>query len=120
MSELGQPRPANSDFWQPHDGSASKADVACSLGITGPASWPSSPTQQGDHGYSSGSDAFNAATRALEQGQAHRPEATAAAKTCMVDPYPIADGGADARLGNVQSGNRQQAAGLRCRRTSRR
>ena len=31
---------------------------------------------------------------------------------------PIADGGTDARLGNVQSGNRQQAARLRCRRTS--
>jgi hypothetical protein len=35
-----------------------------------------------------------------------------------VDPHPIADGGTDARLGNVQSGNRQQVAGLRCRRTS--
>src|SRR5215472_16555232 len=33
-SAWGQPRPARSDFWQPHDGSASKADVACSLGIT--------------------------------------------------------------------------------------
>jgi len=30
----------------------------------------------------------NAATRAVEQGQAHRAEATAAAKTRMVDPYP--------------------------------
>ena len=40
------------------------------------------------------------------------------AKTCLVDPHPIADGGTDARLGNVQSGDRQQAAGLRCRRTS--
>jgi hypothetical protein len=27
-----------------------------------------------------------APTRALEQGQAYRPEATVAAKTCMVDP----------------------------------
>jgi hypothetical protein len=35
---------------------------------------------------------LNAAARALEQRQAHRPEATTAAKTCMVDPYPIADG----------------------------
>src|SRR5215467_1318784 len=35
-SAWGQPRPARSDFWQPHDGSASKADVACSLAITGP------------------------------------------------------------------------------------
>src|SRR5215472_7511693 len=90
------PRTRTSDFWQPHDGSASKRDVACSLGITGPASWSSSPTQEDDHGYSSASDSLNAATTALEQGQAHRPEATAAAKTCMVDPYPIADGGADA------------------------
>ena len=65
----GQPRPAHSDFWQPHDGSASKPDVACSLGITGPASWSSSPTQGDDHGYSSASDALNTATRALEQGQ---------------------------------------------------
>jgi hypothetical protein len=39
-------------------------------------------------------------------------------KTCLVDPYPIAHGGTDARLGDVQSGNRQQAAGLRCRRNS--
>jgi hypothetical protein len=29
----------------------------------------------------------------------------------LVDPYPIADGGTDARLGDVQSGNRQHAAG---------
>src|SRR5215469_12725349 len=35
-SAWGQPRPARSDFWQPHDGSASKADVVCSLAITGP------------------------------------------------------------------------------------
>jgi DNA polymerase IV len=33
--------------------------------------------------------------RALEQGQAHRPEAAVAAKTCLVDPYPNADGRAD-------------------------
>src|SRR6516162_1286792 len=95
-----------------------KLNIACSLGITGPASWSSSPTQEDDHGYSNASDALNAATRALEQGQAHRPKASVAAKTCLVDPHPIADGGTDARLGNVQSGNRQQAAGLRCRRTS--
>src|SRR5215467_15824100 len=76
MSSMGQPRPAHSDFGQPHDGSASKPDVACSLGITGPASWSSSLTQEDDHGYSSASDSLNAATRALEQGQAHRPEAT--------------------------------------------
>ena len=36
-------------------------------------------------------DCINAATRALEQGEADRAEATAA-KTCLVDPYPIADG----------------------------
>ena len=34
----------------------------------------------------------NAAARALEQRQAHRPEATTAAKTCMVDPYRTANG----------------------------
>ena len=27
------------------------------------------------------------------KGKAHRPETTAAAKTCLVDPYPIADEG---------------------------
>src|SRR6516165_11646003 len=42
-------------------------------------------------------------------------ETPVAAKTCLVDPHSIADGGTDARLGDVQSGNRQQAAGLRCR-----
>jgi len=42
------------------------------------------------------------------KGKAHRPETTAACKTCLVDPYPIADRGADARLGDVQSGNRRQ------------
>jgi hypothetical protein len=29
-----------------------------------------------------------------------------AAKACLVDPYPIADGRTDTRFGNVQSGNR--------------
>src|SRR6516162_3085051 len=58
-----------------------------------------------DAGYSSASDVLNAATRALEQGQAHRPEATAAAKTCLVDPHPAANGRTDARLGYVQSGD---------------
>ena len=42
-------------------------------------------------------------------------ETPVAAKTCLVDPHSIADGGTDARLGDVQSGNRQQPAGLRCR-----
>src|SRR5262249_4987797 len=28
-------------------------------------------------------------------------------RTCWIEPYPIADGGAEARLGDVQSGNRQ-------------
>jgi hypothetical protein len=38
----------------------------------------------------------------------------------VVDPYPIANGRSDARFGNVHPGeiDRQQAAGLRCRRTS--
>ena len=75
------------------------------------ASWSRLTNQEDDHGDPSASDALKAPTRALEQRQAYRSEATVAAKTCMVDPYPIADGGTDARLGNVQSGNRQQAAG---------
>jgi len=46
---------------------------------------------------------WNKGTRAKLIGE----ETTAAAKTCLVDPYPIADRGADARLGDVQSGNRR-------------
>jgi len=51
-------------------------------------------------------DVLDAATRALEQGQGHRPEAVAAAKTCLVDPYQAADGRADARPNDVQSRHR--------------
>src|SRR5947209_12744282 len=39
-----------------------------------------SPTQEDDHGDPSASNVLNAATRALEQGQAHRAEAAVAAK----------------------------------------
>ena len=47
-SGLGQPRPANSDFWQRHDRSASKADV---YSLRNPARHPghASPTQEDDH-----------------------------------------------------------------------
>jgi hypothetical protein len=38
------------------------------------------------------------------------PEGAVAAKTCLVDPYPTANGLGDARLGDVQSRNRQQPA----------
>ena len=59
-------------------------------------------------------DVLYAGPRALEQKQTHRAKAAVAAQTCLVDPYPIADGRTDARLGNVQSGDGQEAAGLRC------
>ena len=49
---------------------------------------------------------WNKGTRAKLIGE-KTEETTAAAKTCLVDPYPIADRGADARLGDVQSGNRR-------------
>ena len=58
-----------------------------------------SPTQEDDHGNGSADDQLDAATRALEQGQAHRPEAAVAAETCLVDPYQTADGRADVRFG---------------------
>jgi hypothetical protein len=45
---------------------------------------------------------LEAASWALEQGQAPRPEATFAAKTCMVDSNQATDGTPDARLGDVQ------------------
>src|SRR6266568_6375751 len=56
-------------------------------------------------------------THALEQGQADRRKATAAAKARLVDPDQAAGRRATPRLGNVQSGHRQQAAWLRCRRS---
>ena len=44
--------------------------------------------------------------RPLEQGQADRGEAAAPAKARLVDPDQAADGGADARPGDVQSRHR--------------
>ena len=49
-----------------------------------------SPTKEDDHGDPNAKYVRNAAARALEQGQAHWPEAALAAKTCLVDPYPFA------------------------------
>lgn len=45
----------------------------------------------------------------LEQGAHHRPEASAAAETRMVDPSPPGDGRQPTRPGVVQYGYRQQA-----------
>ena len=45
---------------------------------------------------SNASHVLNAEAGALEHGQAHRPKATVAAKTCLVDSYPIADARTDA------------------------
>ena len=102
-------RPASSGFYQPHGGSASKADLLLFRG-SGPASWSSSPTQEDDHGDSSANDVLNAAERALEQGQAHRPEATVAANM-FGRSVPDCRWTEDPRLGHVQSGDRQQTAG---------
>src|SRR5712671_7076861 len=98
-----KPRPASPDFRPPHDRNASKADVGCSSGQAGPASWSRLTNQEDDHGNGSADHRPGAATRALEQGQAYRSKAAIAAKTCLVDQYPTADGRADPRLGNVQS-----------------
>src|ERR1039458_4640905 len=51
----------------------------------------------------------------LEQGQADRSQAAAAAKTRLVDPHQASNDRPQARLGAVQSRHRQQTARLRCR-----
>src|ERR1039458_5680512 len=51
----------------------------------------------------------------LEQGQADRSQAAAAAKTRLVDPHQASNGRSQARLGAIQSRDRQQTARLRCR-----
>lgn len=51
--------------------------------------------------------------RALELGKADRPEATTEAQRDLGDSYPHTARGKHARLGNFQSGDRQQASGVR-------
>src|SRR5260370_34655929 len=106
MRASGQPRPVSSDFGQQPDGSARKLTFAARWGKLIRHPGHASSTQEDDHGDSSAHDVLDAATRALEQGQAHRPEAAVAAKARLVDPYQTADGTADARLVDGQSRNR--------------
>ena len=55
-----------------------------------------SPTKEDDHEDLGEDDVLDTATRALEQGQIHRPEAAVAAKAPLVDPHQTADGRVDA------------------------
>src|SRR6516165_11320408 len=49
----------------------------------------------------------------MEQGQAGRSEAAAPTEARLVDPNPASGRGENARLGDVQLGDRRQAARLR-------
>ena len=101
MSAMGQPRPASLDFWRAQDGSASKPDVPARLGKPVRHPGHASPTQEDDHGDPSASNVLTAATRALEQGQAHWPEATVAGKTCLVD-QPVLTSSAFANVEGIK------------------
>src|SRR5258706_1446584 len=69
-----------------------------------------------DHGRSRKYHSYCEHKPALEQGQADRGEAAAASQTCLVDSDEAPDRGAGSRPCDVQSGDRQQASWLRCRR----
>jgi hypothetical protein len=78
--------------------------------------WPFSRTRRMTMQDNEASVAPLTQARPLEQRQAGRRQAAAAAETCLVDPHEAPDRRPQARPGDVQSGNRQQATRLRCRR----
>src|SRR5258708_26626191 len=95
--------------------SGPKTDLIPMPNLVAHASRPLQPAEEYCHAGSSECDP-SARASAVEQGKANRGKATAATKTRLVDSYETPDRRPRSRPRYVQSGNRQQASWLRCRR----